>query len=179
MLKIALGSTQTKIYARKCDIKKISNKEAKEFNEKNHLQGHRNAQVTYGLFYNGKLVQLMSFSQTKYNRNLKNENSWEIIRGCPASNNVVIGGVSKLFKYFLKQYDPIQVFSYCDFNKFDGKGYEEIGMKFIGYTGPDLKWVMPDYSVCNRNPAKHNELKEKSVAVIYGAGSKKYLWKKN
>ena len=29
------------------------------------------------------------------------------------------------------------IFSYCDFNKFDGHGYEAIGMKYIGNTGPD------------------------------------------
>ena len=93
--------------------------------------------MTYGLFQKGELVQLMSFSKTKWNRNLKGDNDWEIIRGCPGSNNIVVGGVSKLFKHFIREHDPDSVFSYCDFNKFDGKGYEAIGMRFIGYTGPD------------------------------------------
>lgn len=75
MLDIALGRVKNKIYARQCDIKQISNKEAKPLNDKVHLQGHRNAQITYGLFYKGELVQLMSFSKTKYNRNLKDENA--------------------------------------------------------------------------------------------------------
>lgn len=178
MLEIASKHVQEKIYARNCTIKEISNKDAKPFNESNHLQGHRNAQVTLGLFYNENLVQLMSFSKTKYNRNLKGDNDWEIIRGCPASNNIVIGGVSKLFKYFVKNYDPDNVFSYCDFNKFDGKGYEAIGMKFIGYTGPDKKWVI-GYNLVNRNPKHYHELKEKATACLWGAGSKKYLWSKS
>ena len=179
MLKIALNVPFKKIYARNCVIKELSNKEAKEFNMENHLQGHRNAEITYGLFYEGKLVQLMSFSRTKYNKNLKNASSWEIIRGCPASNNIVVGGVSKLFKHFLNMKHPTEVFSYCDFNKFDGRGYEAIGMKFIGYTGPDMKWVMPNCVVVNRSPSKHKILKEQAIAKLYGAGSKKYLWKKN
>ena len=112
-------------------------------NEKVHLQGHRNAQITYGLFYKNELVQLMSFSKTKYNRNLKEDNSWEIIRGCPGSNNIVVGGVSKLFNHFIKEHNPTRVFSYCDFNKFDGKSYNAIGMKFIGYTGNSLDLVIP------------------------------------
>lgn len=178
LLKIALNINNNRIYARKCEVREISNKDARLFNETNHLQGHRNAQVTYGLFYKGELVQLMSFSKTKYNRNLKGDNSWEIIRGCPGSNNIVVGGVSKLFKHFIKEYNPDEVFSYCDFNKFDGKGYEAIGMKFIGYTGPDMKWVMKDGSVVERQPKNHKKLKEKSVAQIWGAGSKKYLWTK-
>lgn len=170
LLRITFGKVGNKIYARNCEIKEITNKEAKSFNEKNHLQGHRNAQITYGLFYKNELVQLMSFSKHK-------KYEWEIIRGCPGSNNIVVGGVSKLFNHFIKEYNPNQVFSYCDYNKFDGKGYEALGMKFIGYTGPDMKWII-DWSVVNRKPNKHKELKEKAVAQIWGAGSKKYLWTK-
>ena len=33
----------------------------------------------------------------------------------------------KLFTKFIKDYNPDMVFSYCDFNKFDGKSYN------IGY----------------------------------------------
>lgn len=174
LLNIALNKAN-KIYARKCDIKLISNQEAKILNEKVHLQGHRNAQITYGLFYKDTLVQLMSFSRTKYNRNLQDENSWEIIRGCPGSNNVVIGGVSKLISHFIKEHNPAKIFSYCDFNKFDGKSYEAIGMQFIGYTGPDMKWVLPGNIVVNRQPRKHSELQQISRGKIYGSGSKKYI----
>jgi hypothetical protein len=178
LIKIAFGKVNEKIYARKCEIREVSNKEAKDFNNKNHLQGHRNAQVTYGLYYQGQLRQLMSFSKTKYNKNLKGDNEWEIIRGCPGSNNIVVGGVSRLFKHFIEQNNPDKVFSYCDFNKFDGKGYEAIGMCFVGYTGPDMKWVLKDRSVVSRQPSKHVELKKQSVDQIFGAGSKKYIWEK-
>lgn len=177
LLKIALGIVDTKIYARQCEIREITNQEAKPLNDKVHLQGHRNAQVTYGLYHNGDLVQLMSFSKTHYNRNLKGDNSWEIIRGCPGSNNIVVGGVSKLFTHFVKEHDPDEVFSYCDFNKFDGKSYEAIGMKFVGYTGPDKTYLI-DGVAYKRNPSKYKEYKERAEAVIWGAGSKKYLWRK-
>lgn len=75
MLSIALDTCSTRIYARQCTIRQITNKEAAQLNNKVHLQGHRNAQVTYGLFYKNELVQLMSFSKTKYNKNLKDDNS--------------------------------------------------------------------------------------------------------
>ena len=176
LLKISLGLVDNKIYARNCSVKIISNKEAKELNDRIHLQGHRNAQVTYGLFYKGTLVQLMSFSKSRYNRNLKGSNSWEIIRGCPGSNNIVVGGVSKLFTHFVRDYNPDAVFSYCDFNKFDGGSYEALGMKFIGYTGPDMKYLMKDGEVINRSPTHYRDNKENSIALLYGAGSKKYLW---
>lgn len=170
MLKIAFGKVENRIYARNCEIREITNREAKPFNEANHLQGHRNAQITYGLFYKDKLVQLMSFSRHK-------KYEWEIIRGCPGSNNVVVGGVSKLFKHFVRENNPSQVFSYADFNKFDGEGYLALGMKFIGYSGPDLRWVI-DGKVIPRCPSRHKEYKESADAIIWGAGSKKFLWTK-
>ena len=173
MLKLFLGKIENKIYARQCEVKQISNKEAKIFNSANHLQGHRNAQVTYGLFYNGELVQLMSFSKTRYNKNLKKEDGWEIIRGCPGSLNLVVGGVSKLFNHFVKDYSPSMVFSYCDFNKFTGVAYEKLSMQFTGYTGPDKHYII-DGKVYNRNPSKYKEYNKNKEAIIWGAGSKKY-----
>ena len=170
LLRIALGKITNKIYARECEIKKIDNHTAQTLNNSNHLQNHRNAQVTYGLYYKDELVQLMSFSKhRKY--------EWEIVRGCPGSNNIVIGGVSKLFKHFLDDYNPNEVFSYCDFNKFDGHSYETLGMKFIGYTGPDMKYIIKG-NVVNRQPSRYKEIKDSIDAKIYGAGSKKYLWTK-
>jgi hypothetical protein len=137
------------------------------------LQGHRNASITYGLFYSDELVQLMSFSKTANAK--RNGAEWEIIRGCPGSNNIVIGGVSKLFRHFIKTHSPKSVFSYCDFNKFNGNSYEQLGMKFIGYTGPDKYWIINDRMI-PRSPTKYQELKKEAQGVLWGAGSKKYLW---
>lgn len=61
LLLSALGQPQRRIYARNCQIQEISNSEAKILNDAVHLQNHRNAQITYGLFYEDELVQLMSF----------------------------------------------------------------------------------------------------------------------
>ena len=175
MLDEAFGLSK-RIYARQCVIKEITNTEAKLLNEKVHLQGHRNAKLTLGLFYNDELVQLMSFSNNKYNRNIKNDNEWEIIRGCPGSNTCVVGGVGKLFKYFIRHYNPSKIVSYCDFNKFDGKSYEAIGMKFVKYTGPDKKLIINGV-VMNRDP--HNYKKYKNENKIFGSGSKLYEWRKH
>ena len=169
LIKISLGKVDSKIYARQCEIRKITNKEAKPFNDKNHIQGHRNAKITYGLYYKDELVQLMSFSWNSHH------NAWEIIRGCPGSNNIVVGGVSKLFKHFIKENNPDRIFSYCDYNKFNGVGYEAIGMKFVGETKYN-KWYVFDNKRHERNPNKYKLYNEIKDCIIYGAGSKKYLW---
>lgn len=171
LMRGALGLFDKRIYARNCEVREIDTKEYFDFCNKNHTQGYRQARIIYGLFHNDELVQIMSFSHS-------NKYEWEIIRECTKINTQVIGGNSKLFKHFVKLHNPNEVFSYCDFNKFNGKGYEKLGMKLIGYTSPDMKWYLKGNVVVNRSPSKNKELKEKAIAQIWGAGSKKYLWTK-
>lgn len=76
-----------------------------------------------------------------------------------------------------KKGDENSIFN-CDFNKFTGVSYENLGMKFIDYTVPDMKWII-EGKVVSRNPKKHHELKHLADAQIFGVGSKKYLWEKH
>lgn len=168
---------ENKIYARKCTIKEIENKEYNDFCNKYHIQGTKGAQVKLGLFYNNELVQIASFSKSRYDKQYE----WEWIRGCPASNNNVVGGTSKLFKYFVRKYNPKSVLCYADFNKFDGKGYKECGFKFIKITVPDKFYY--DTKNCiriNRNPSKYSEYMNKvklgEFFLLYGAGNLKFIW---
>lgn len=178
LLRIAFGCPTRVIYARQCEVREIDDKTAAALNNAVHLQGHRRAQLTYGLYFHDELVQLMSFSQTRYNRNLKGPGEWEIIRGCPGSNNIVVGGVSKLFSHFVKDHSPSKVFSYCDLNKFNGASYEALGMKPIGDTGPNKVWIIDGKGV-PRNPSRYREYKELAEAIVWGAGSRKYVWEPN
>ena len=56
-----------KIYARKCIIKEIDNKEYKLFIEENHLQGFVGAKIKLGLFHNNEIVSVMSFGNLRKN----------------------------------------------------------------------------------------------------------------
>ena len=87
-----------KIYARNCIVQQINESEAKDFLLINHKQKYARAKVYYGLFYNDELVQLMSFGKPRFNKNYQ----WEIIRDCSKKNCQIIGGASKLWKFFLK-----------------------------------------------------------------------------
>ena len=168
ILKIACNKIDNKIYARNCIIKKVKSSDLKSFCDANHIQGYRNAKVTYALCYNDEIVQMMSFSHHK-------EYEWEIIRSCTKLNTQVIGGVNKLFKAFIRDQKPNQVFSYCDFNLFNGVSYEKIGMQYIGLTAPNLHYILKNGKVINRMPHRYKELKSEIKASIYGSGSKKYL----
>ena len=168
IIKHYIGIYDKKIYARECTIKEITDQETVDFLNENHMQGYRSAKIRLGLFFNNKLIEIMTFSKNK-------TYGWEIIRECSRLGYIIVGGVSKLYKYFLKKYNPNSVFSYCDFNKFEGKSYEKLGMKFIGYTVPDMRWLLKNGKVISRHPQNHKEIKAIAMAQIYGAGSKKYI----
>jgi very-short-patch-repair endonuclease len=72
-LKSILKKETKRIYARKCDIKEITHKEAKEFCEKYHLQGYTNSSVKLGLYYKNELVSLMTFSKYSISKGSNNK----------------------------------------------------------------------------------------------------------
>lgn len=173
------------IYARQCIVKEISGKQYKNFCIENHIQGYRQASVKLGLFFNNNLVQIASFSKVKNLGKQNRQEEWEWIRGCPASNNLIVGGVSKLFKYFIKTYQPNSILCYADWNLFDGNGYKQLGFKFDGYTGPNKFYITNTIIPVriNRNPYRYKELKEltskNKLYTCYGAGSLRFIWSKN
>ncbi len=125
-----------KIYARKCEIKEITNKQKSEFIKINHVQGNDNPLIKIGLFFNNELVSVMTFTRSRYDKNYE----YEMSRFCNKLNTSVVGGASKLFTYFITTYNPKSIVSYCDKRFFNGKVYINIGMKFIGNTSPNYHY---------------------------------------
>lgn len=197
MLLITAVGNPKKIMSRKCTVKQITNAEARPLNEKFHTMGHRNAKVTYALIYNDQLVEIMSFSVSKWNRNIKSDNEWEVIRGCAGSLNTsilnndpnslyfVAGGPTRLMTHFIRDYNPDVVFSYCEKDLFGGNSYLASGMKFVGNTGETKWWLCDEIDpetgkmglIIPRNPARYKELKERSNnQIIWSCGSDRYVW---
>ena len=50
-------------------------------------------------------------------------------------------------------------------------------MKYIGNTGPDITYVI-NSKIVKRQYSNYKNIKDKVDYRIWGAGSKKYLWKK-
>ena len=119
---------RTKIYARNCIIRNVELHEAKEFINKNHLQGYARDTIRIGLYYNNELVSIMTFGKPRYSLTA----DYELIRYC--SSCTVIGGAEKIFKYFLKTYNPEFIVSYCDTAKFAGNVYNKLGFEYITST---------------------------------------------
>lgn len=115
---------KTRIYARNCVVKLVDLQETKVFIDKNHLQGYARDTIRVGLYYNNKLVSIMTFGKPRFNLTA----DYELIRYC--SSHTIIGGAEKLFKYFLKTYQPKYVVSYCDTSKFAGEVYKKLGFEY-------------------------------------------------
>jgi very-short-patch-repair endonuclease len=123
-----------KIYARKCEVKEISVKEAREFCNKYHIQNYGNSSIKLGLFYNDILVSVMTFSKLSISKGGKHKkDTWELNRFC-SSNINVIGGAGKLLSYFKKNYKWKKIISYADRRWSNGNLYEKLGFDFIKYT---------------------------------------------
>lgn len=123
------------VYARKCTVREVDYRVTNEYLSTYHLQGTCKGQnIRLGLYCNNQLVSLMTFGVARYNKKYE----YELLRYC-ASHNVV-GGAEKLFKYFVDNYKPNSIVSYCDTSKFSGKVYDLLGFKYVKTNSPRKHW---------------------------------------
>ena len=136
-----LNKTNNAIYARKCYIKEIDSKIASTFLNNNHIQGRVNSCLRLGLYYNEELVSIMTFDHFE-GRNRMLDSEWNLNRFCNLINTNVVGGASKLFKYFIKNYLPKKVISYADKDWSIGDLYHKLGFNLINESLPDYKYLV-------------------------------------
>ena len=123
------------VYARKCNIRVVDIDECNQYLMTYHLQGKCNNQtIRLGLYCEDTLVSLMAFGTPRYNKKYE----YELLRYC--TSGVVIGGANKLFKYFVDNYAPSSIISYCDTSKFSGKVYDTLGFKLDTVNAPSCHW---------------------------------------
>jgi hypothetical protein len=140
MLKHALGKTSHRIYARQTRIAKVPSKDARIFLDTNHIQGFLAGSFYYGLFYKNSLVAMMTFNKCRFG----NKYEYEIGRYAVAQDTSVVGGASKLFKYFCKSQNPSSIVSYCHRFYSDGGLYKSLGMSLASTTRPGYWYLHPD-----------------------------------
>lgn len=125
-----------RIYARRCVVKEIPNKISSNFVRDNHISGNAGCSVRLGLYYNDILVSAMTFGKPRYNKN----NQYEMVRFCNKVNVNVVGGASKLFKYFINNHEVNSVVSYSDLRLFSGKLYKELGFVWSHRSVPSYHY---------------------------------------
>ena len=101
-------NTNPKIYARKCEIREISDKtEAYEFLDKNHIQGRTVCTIALGAYYQNNLIGVMTFKKEK-------EGYWDLNRFATDINYQCVGIGGKLFQYLTRNYPFIEIKSFAD-----------------------------------------------------------------
>jgi len=193
MLDNILGLTKIKIFARKCKIKEVDNSEASLFLKNNHIQGWCASQIKLGLYYNEELVSLMTFGKSRHFIG-NGETEYELLRFCNKLNTNVIGGASKLFKHFIKIYNPKSVVSYADRRWSIGNLYEKLGFNFSHFSKPNYfyiigtvrknrfnfrKSILQKKYNCPNNITEREFCKRQKWYRIYDCGTKVYKWENN
>ena len=192
-LKSIFGIIDSKIFARKCIIKEVSFKESKDFLENNHIQGNCMSKYRYGLYFNDELVSLMTFGNKRKNLgSLNEENTYELLRFCNKLNTTVVGGASKLLKYFIRKHNPKEIISYCDRRWSQGNMYEKLGFTLDHISQPNYFYVIGQkrenrYKYrkselikqgFNKEKTENEIMTERGIYRIYDCGTKVYIWKK-
>ena len=152
----ALGKSK-RIYARKCIVKEVPSKEAKEFLNANHLQGACSSKVNIGLYSENTLVSLMTFGRPRFNKLYE----WELLRFCNTLNTSVIGGASRLLNYFVKMYSPSSILSYANLRWSTGNLYEKLGFTLKGTSSPNYFYFNEDFILHSRIEFQKHKLKDK------------------
>lgn len=146
----------SRIFARKCIVEEIPNNLKNHFLDNNHLQGSKVSSINLGLFYNHELVAVATFSKhPKY--------QYELIRFCNKINYSVVGGASKLIKYFERLYKPTSLVSYANRRWSKGNLYKSIGFIYKGTTSPNYFYFHPrkQYELYSRVSFQKHKLKDK------------------
>lgn len=122
-----------RIFARKTTIKEVSSKDCNKFLNDNHLQGSVNSSIRIGLYVEDELISIMTFGKSRYDKKY----DYELLRFCTKLNHTVVGGGSKLLKYFETNYNPKSLLSYANRRWSQGNLYSKLGFEYISETSPN------------------------------------------
>jgi len=135
------------IHARKCTIQLCDHTSKKKLLDENHVQGNDSAQLSYGAYYNDKLVAVMTFTAPRVALGQKDKTKskdgiWELSRFCTDVNYRIPGIASKLLKHFQRENDWKEVYSFADKRWSIGNMYHRLGFELIGDNPPAYFYVI-------------------------------------
>lgn len=144
-----------KLPARVFSIKRIDRIVSDDFLNTNHLQFAVNSKIKYGLYLPKRYFRLLGktqeFDEKKHEilfavmtfsspKKFFEENkvilSYELIRFATKNGFNIIGGFSKMLRFFIDEKIPGNIMTYIDADWSDGEGFKKMGFKFIEKTKP-------------------------------------------
>lgn len=120
----------------------------------------------------------------------KTENSWELLRFCSLLNTKIPGAASKLFSYFVKNYNPNTVISFAD--KRWGSGDVYANMKFTQLDDTKINYWYINFKELKRihryslrknkfddpNLTEYQNRLNQGYLRIWDCGNTKWIWKR-
>lgn len=198
-IKAGTGNIDNRFYARDCEVREVPNSELRPFLEENCFYGYRSANTNLGLylkkdkngFKKGTLLMIYTFGHPFFSKGLYDV---EVIRVGTKLFCQVIGGASKLLKYFLINYPVLtigkrevavnKIVFIVDADHNDGRSLETLGFKFVSHDGYGFMNVdTTTGEVFHRRPMQHKQIMEKMakglVYSVANAGSIIYMIDRN
>lgn len=180
------------IYGRKTELAIIPKASARIFHDRNHISGGLNTSfIDVGLFHDGELITCCSFSKSRFDSKYQ----YEILRYSTERGMVVIGGFSKMFKFFVTYTNAESVMTYADLRFGTGNVYGKTGFSYIGDTPPNywyynkrhpnglesrikyqkhkLKDLFSNYDI---GKTEQEIMRENGYYRIYDCGNSKFEW---
>lgn len=173
-IKNILGKTESKIFARNCQALELES--VNKFLETNHIQGKVRSIVKLGLYHNSELVSVMTFDKFE-GRKKMSDCGWNLNRFCSKLNTNVIGGASKLLKYFMTKYNPKRIISYADRDWSSGELYISLGFNKVSESKPDYKYIVGGKRIHKSNFKKSmTGISESKLDIpkVYDCGKMKF-----
>lgn len=161
-----LGLSEYRIFARKCKLEHlVDSSVVNSFMIENHIQGACSFSQAYGLYYEETLVAVMTFGRSRFN-----SSDIELLRYCSIKGTNVVGGASKLFKYYLANNPDVKkVISYSDIAWNTGTLYTNLGFRLVSCSKPSYSYVKS-----NGDGIRENRMKfQKDKLVKAGADPNK------
>ena len=133
-----LGIYTKSIGARECVVCRITSKDTSDFLQENHIQGSHRGGISYGLYYNDKLVAVMLFDKRSRLSGSGNytQNEYELVRFCSKLGWHIQGAAQRLLVHFINDIRPEKIISFSSHDISNGNLYKLLGFTESGDTIP-------------------------------------------
>ena len=138
-----------------------STREYRDFLDQNHIQGYTSSSLRLGLYYEDKLVSLMTFDHFSGRKSM-NDDEWNLSRFCNILYTTIPGAASKLLTHFEREYNPKLLVSFSDRSWSLGNLYHRLGFNLDSITGPNFSYLLD-----GRRQNKQKFTKQKLIKMGY------------
>ena len=157
----------TRIFARKCELDIIDDKQADIFFTNNHLMG-KGRGTTFVLKHKDVVIAALRLKR------LKNDN-YEISRFCCLNRYNIIGGFSRLVRFAIQTKHPANIITFIDQRYGKGDYLKDLGFDYI-HCYPSFRWT-DGIDVFHRLKFPGNSGYDQGLLKIWDCGQSKWQMK--